>query len=96
MGSRPELLHESVFLGVAGELSAAIDAELVMDIVGKRAAPADESNPAANPDKQALTGIALKHSFSETASSHQEFATLHNYVGGLGHQNECLSILVIF
>ena len=30
---QPGLLHESVFLGVAGELCAAIDAELLIDVV---------------------------------------------------------------
>ena len=31
--SRPALLHESLFLGVAGELYAAVDAELLIDVV---------------------------------------------------------------
>jgi hypothetical protein len=31
--NRPALLHESLFLGVAGELYAAIDAELLIDVV---------------------------------------------------------------
>ena len=49
----PAFLHEFLFLGLASELCAAIDAELVIDIVEMRAAPADESNPAGNRNRQA-------------------------------------------
>jgi hypothetical protein len=56
----PAFLHEFLFLGLASELCAAIDAELVIDIVEMRAAPADESNQREIAIGKHLAGIALK------------------------------------